>query len=786
MSLIAKKLLLAVVFFTGAAVLIIEVVAVRILTPYFGSTMYTVSSVLSVVLAALSLGYYLGGSFADRHPQPRWFYLIIFTSGVATVLLQVIVNHWLAAWAPQLSLVSGPLLMSLLLFLLPSFLLGTLSPIVIKLLSLGESVEVIGKLSGQAFFWSTLGSIVGSLVAGFVLIPRLGVGSIVTYLSISLLIVGGGGYLCSVKKKVWVIVGLIVAICLAWGIVYSTSRKNDVVYQTDGVYQKIAVIDKDYRGRPARLLMLDHNPSSGIYLDTGDIAFDYTQYYKLYKYFVPEVQKMLVLGGGAYDVPGKMLEEQITATIDVVEIEPSLLKIAQQYFHLPTDARLVNHATDARVFLAQTDGKYDFIFSDIYHSLYGVPAHCTTKEYFSLVKNRLQPNGVVVVNAIGTLTQQKESFLMSEIKTFRAIFPNSYFMGVNSPGSARLQNVIMIGVNGNTVLMADLIKKKKLTEPTIVNSIDKLIDLDRFDWNQYQVLTDDYSPVDYFNAMTLKQVEMMKYNFVNGGETMAFLEKLVNFGPRYNGSVGLEQSREFLVKEMRNLTSDVIEQKLESVGPDGKNYLFSNIIARFQPEKKDRIILATHYDTRAYTKDGQKDFVGANDGASGVAVLRQVAEYLTVMENKLPIGVDIIFFDGEEGYPLPEDKTLSIGAEYFAASLKKYYRELPKKALVIDMVGDRDLKFYLEKTSLANDEASYRKLFAEADKFYPENFISQVKYGIADDHTVLQAKNIPSMLLIDFDYPYFHTNQDTIDKVSSVSLQKVGNVIVQYLYSEYK
>src|SRR3989344_8293886 len=166
--------LLASVFITGAAVLIVEVTATRILSPYFGNTIYTVTSVIGVVLTALSLGYYIGGIISDKYPSQKIFFAIIIVSGFFILFLRLLIYFLLPFLANNFSIISGPLISSLFLFFIPSFLLGTLSPYAIKLQQVNVVKEGVGKAAGEVFFWSTFGSIVGTIAAGFFLIPRIG------------------------------------------------------------------------------------------------------------------------------------------------------------------------------------------------------------------------------------------------------------------------------------------------------------------------------------------------------------------------------------------------------------------------------------------------------------------------------------------------------------------------------------------------------------------------------------------------------------------------------------
>ena len=171
-----------VVFLTGACVLIVEVVATRILSPYYGNTIFTVSSVIGIVLAALSVGYYFGGKLADNYPTEKFFYSIILASGFSVILLHLLMLFLLPMLGYGLSITAGPLVSATLLFFLPSLLLGTLSPFAIKLQGQHFPEKGIGTITGEIFFWSTLGSIFGSLFAGFVLIPQFGINQIMEVL----------------------------------------------------------------------------------------------------------------------------------------------------------------------------------------------------------------------------------------------------------------------------------------------------------------------------------------------------------------------------------------------------------------------------------------------------------------------------------------------------------------------------------------------------------------------------------------------------------------------------
>jgi len=292
----------ATVFFTGASVLIIEVVALRVLSPFFGSSMYTVSSVISVVLAALSLGYYLGGKLSDKYPSYSVFFYLIHASGVMLLLFHLIGALLLPTLSEYLSISFGPLLASVLLFFFPGLLLGMLSPYAVKLQSASYPSRGIGSIAGLISFWSTFGSIVGSISAGFYLIPTFGINEIIIGNSVALFLFGLGPLIVlGIRMRYYVTTILVFTFLflLSWQIVLQ--HPSSALYQEDGLYSELTIIDRMYQDRPTRFLTQDQSSSGAMFLDATnptDLAYDYTRYYAAYQVFHPDVQNALVIGGG--------------------------------------------------------------------------------------------------------------------------------------------------------------------------------------------------------------------------------------------------------------------------------------------------------------------------------------------------------------------------------------------------------------------------------------------------------------------------------------------------------
>ncbi|MEE8252214.1 MAG: M28 family peptidase, partial [Gemmatimonadales bacterium] len=216
---------------------------------------------------------------------------------------------------------------------------------------------------------------------------------------------------------------------------------------------------------------------------------------------------------------------------------------------------------------------------------------------------------------------------------------------------------------------------------------------------------------------------------------------------------------------------------------EGDSLRLRNLIARFRPEDPNRILFLAHWDTRpladASLNIGQQmlPVPGANDGASGVAILLGIADALRA--NPPTVGVDLLFVDGEDYGDFSEEAgagaDVLIGSRHFAANLPPDYE--PLFGVLFDLVGDSDLQIYQEGYSINGaPEVVARVWRAAADAGYRRIFVSSVRHTILDDHVPLLEAGLRVVNVIDFDYPFWHTTEDTVDKVSWESLQIVGDV----------
>tara|TARA_B100000745_G_scaffold288833_1_gene226540 strand:- start:777 stop:2288 length:1512 start_codon:yes stop_codon:yes gene_type:complete len=496
-----NRYLFGTVFLTGAAVLVLEVAAVRILAPYYGSALYVFSSVLTVILAALSIGYWYGGKRADQKHSLDELYGLIAFSGLLVLALLLAAVTMLPAFSRIFPVSIGPLIFSFGLFFLPAFLLGIVSPYIIKIQSIHTPGTEIGSVVGKTFFWGTLGSIVGSIASGFYLIPTLGVELSIILTSIVLVGVGVVTplFLDQPLRKKWMVSVLsIVVVFGSFLYLLIQTRDAQYAYRNDGIYSSIAIRDIDIYGQPGRILNRDTNSSSAIFLNNKDLVFDYTQFALLYPKLVPDAKSMLMLGGGAYTIPRTVVEHDPNITVDVVEIEPVLFELAQEYFDLSDISRITNYTEDARVFLNRSDKKYDVIFADLFSTSMAAPFHLTTYEYYKILQERLTPEGVLLLNYAGVPQGPQPSLTGSVFKTISAVFPNTRAFMVRPPRTTKFQNIMVVSRNSDTPLQfPDALTFRSGQNPTFE---DMELDLTTYDFTKEYLLTDDFAPVEKLMA----------------------------------------------------------------------------------------------------------------------------------------------------------------------------------------------------------------------------------------------------------------------------------------------
>lgn len=259
-----------------------------------------------------------------------------------------------------------------------------------------------------------------------------------------------------------------------------------------------------------------------------------------------------------------------------------------------------------------------------------------------------------------------------------------------------------------------------------------------------------------------------------------YLTRQCEFGPRNPGSNGHENAKKYIISELKQYSKEVVTQEFE-YSDKQKLLKLTNIIARFGKKGGEKILLSAHWDTRPFAEHDvnpeKRDIpiIGANDGASGVAVLLEVARTLKAKppENE----IFIVFFDGED-YGKNTNE-MFLGSRYFASNMAQWK---PDYGILLDMIGDKELDLPIEQISFRAAPDLTQKVWQTAKDLGLDAFHPQLGPAIMDDHVPLIEAGVPCIDIIDFDYPYWHTTEDTPDKCSAESLGTVGKLILALIY----
>jgi len=476
--------------------MILELVGFRILAPALGTSIFIWTSLIGIILGAMSLGYYLGGKLADKNPNLKTFSNLIFIAGLFTFFILISKNIVLEI-SLLFGLKAGAVFAALVLFALPGVLLGAVSPYAVRLAI--KKVENSGNTVGNLYAVSTFGSIVGTFLAGFYLIPNFGSTNILYGLAIMLMLLSLSIY----NKKERVIQATLgLFFLMGSSLVSSAMTQNNFIVDKDSVYNHIRVYDiENKEGRPIRIMSVENFADSGMFLDSDELAFEYSKYYQLDKVFAKEIKKVVMFGGAAYSVPKDFLARNKNAEIDVVEIDPETTKIAEEYFRLDVNnKRLGIFHQDARMFLneSQKNGKkYDAVYGDAFSSQCSLPFHLTTREAVSKIYDILDDDGVYIVNVISSFSGEKSEFFRSEYKTIKEKFENVFafpLMKEKGNNPEAVQNIMIVAAKGD-INIDDILEKNKNGE---MGELLKNLWKGEIKTDDVNILTDDFAPVNYF------------------------------------------------------------------------------------------------------------------------------------------------------------------------------------------------------------------------------------------------------------------------------------------------
>ena len=286
------------------------------------------------------------------------------------------------------------------------------------------------------------------------------------------------------------------------------------------------------------------------------------------------------------------------------------------------------------------------------------------------------------------------------------------------------------------------------------------------------------------SASALSAAEKPPTGTLDADRAYDYLVEICRLGPRMSGSAGMEKQQELLAKHFSKHKAQVRFQPFDASHPlTGNPVRMNNLIVTWNPDATERILLACHYDTRPRPdRDpnpqvaARGTFLGANDGASGVALFMELAHHMSDLKSNY--GVDFVFFDGEE-LIFNERGRYFLGSEHFATE----YRDHPPQhryhyGVLVDMIADKRLTIYQEANSLRYAPQLTADLWETARRAGVREFIARKKHEVRDDHLPLnEIARIPTCDIIDFDYPHWHTARDTPTACSGASLAKVGKVL---------
>ena len=440
-----------VVFISGAAVLAIEILGTRILGPFYGVSLYLWSALITVTLAALSLGYMLGGRWADKVATISRLSVTVALAGVWLLLIPLLKQPVLLIAEP-LGLRFAVLVAAFLLFAPPLIMLGMVGPYAIKLKI--SNIRNVGRTAGDVYAISTVASVLSALITGFFLIPNIGLGRLTSAIGIILLLVAVFGVSTNFRSRLTIfIVFLILLMSLpaAWNIIDNRADpKKGLLVVRQSLYAEIRVVDI----HDSRHLLIDGGTHTVVDPSNWNSLFQYVPVMDITKFLFDNPGELLLIGLGGGSIVKNFASEGWS--VDAVEIDTVVSEIAFNYFGLKPSEGNIIHA-DGRQFLRNHDKKYDLIIVDAYGSGY-IPFHLVTSESFGLIESSLKPGGVVAVNinSIGW----RDKIVNSLAVTMKTHFKEVIALPIAEPPNT-IGNLVLLASNRKIDFSEDLLERPR-------------------------------------------------------------------------------------------------------------------------------------------------------------------------------------------------------------------------------------------------------------------------------------------------------------------------------------
>lgn len=440
---------------SGISSMGLEILAGRMISPEFGSSIYTWGTIIGVFLASLALGYQRGGEKADSELNHNKLggLLVAATAYIAFILVSyeyILVQSRLI----QVPSRFGSFVPVTILFAPPTYYLGYISPYAAEL----SQRESTGDAAGHIYALGTFGSIIGAFATTYLLIPYFSIIQIGIILGGVLLITAVYIMLPDIPKistvKIILVVVALVGVPLLTPPV--SDHPGETVYQTQTPYQELEVVDNDN----VRTLYLDGLQHSAMHLNNPDKhIFNYTKNFYIPFLMQDDINNVLFIGGGGFTGP-KMFAERPNVSVDVVELDPIVFSTAKEYFNVSESDDLDVHIQDGREYVRSTNETYDLIILDAYKKS-AVPFHLTTQSFMQLTKEKLDQDGMVLSNLISAEKGPASVFYKSEYKTMNTVYPQVYsFPTTDNRG---VQNIILIGTKSDRQIQKQTLLQRSKT-----------------------------------------------------------------------------------------------------------------------------------------------------------------------------------------------------------------------------------------------------------------------------------------------------------------------------------
>ena len=410
------------VFVTGTASLGAEIAAARLLAPFFGASTIVWANTIAIVLVALSAGYWLGGRLADRRPDPRSLFVLVLAAAGLLALVPLVADPFLSLSVRAFDEISvgafaGSLFGVLVLVALPVLLLGAVSPWAIRLKV--RDVARAGEIAGRLYAISTIGSLLGTFLSALLLIPLIGTQrTFLVYAALLALVAAAGLGARALPAPV----AVLALLALPVGTIKDTARDGvEVVHEADTTYQYARVVE--YPDGKRHLELNEGQAVHSVYHPETVLTDNYWDGFLVDTFAgrTTPPRSVAILGDGAGTMVRAYGRYFPRTEIDAVEIDGELTEIGKRFFGLRDRPGVRFHAADARPFLRATDRRYDAIFVDAYRQPY-IPFYLATREFFELVRDRLAPGGVALINVGQPESSDKLERVLTA--TMRKAFPS--------------------------------------------------------------------------------------------------------------------------------------------------------------------------------------------------------------------------------------------------------------------------------------------------------------------------------------------------------------------------